>query len=91
MTTAFTYQGPDRFHGVPARDITDAEYEAMGADLKRIVLQSPAYQPVLDESEQDDPLKTLTNEQYAELAPAEKAARTREVKKRADESGEGSE
>lgn len=86
---AFTYQGPDVFYGIPARDITEEEYQEMGSDLKRTVRLSPAYVPVLPGDELDDPLKTLTNEQFADLTPAGKGARTREAKRLVDEAGSG--
>lgn len=32
-----------RFHGIPARDLTQAEFEALTPNLQRLVLTSDAY------------------------------------------------
>lgn len=40
----FTYQkGQGRHYGIPSRDLTQAEFEALTPNLQRIVRESPAY------------------------------------------------
>lgn len=37
------YQGGGFFHGVPARDLSDEEVEALGGDVKAALLRSGLY------------------------------------------------
>lgn len=81
--------GQGRHYGIPARDLTQVEYEALTPSQQRIVRESPAYVAVA----LDDPLGEIVNVQYAELSPAEKGARTRKAnaaqRDAGDESGTG--
>jgi len=76
--------GKGRVFGVPARDLTDAEVAALPPDLSRAVKKSGVWEHVADDATLADPLAALSDEQYAELTPAEKAKRTREAKRRAE-------
>ena len=61
MTTAYRYDASKgRFSGVPARDITAEQFDAMGPREKRIVRLSGAYTAV-------EPQKLLTNQTRDEL------------------------
>lgn len=85
---AFRYKkGEPGIIGIPARDITVAEFEAMRPDQRRKIKGLAAYVP-LPAEEIDDPLRSLTNEEYAKLAPSEKAARTRAAKQAAEQGGD---
>ena len=39
----YRYLGPDRFHGIPARDLTADDFAALGPEERRKVRKSPAY------------------------------------------------
>ncbi len=42
--TGYTFvEGQGTFYGVPARDLTQAEFDALAPDQQRIVRESPAY------------------------------------------------
>jgi len=69
-------EGGRGIFGIPARDITVAEFEAMTPNQRRAVKQLEAYEKA-ETPELDDPLRSLSNEEYATLTPAQKAARTR--------------
>ncbi len=47
----FKYKGTDRFYGVPARDLTVDEWDAMDVSLQREVLASASYQDVTPKKE----------------------------------------
>src|SRR5690606_29524865 len=69
-------EGGRGIFGIPARALTVAAFEATPADQPRAVKPPEAYQQA-DTPELDAPLRSLSNEQYATLTPAQKAARTR--------------
>lgn len=81
--------GKGRVFGVPARDLTDAEVAALPPDKRRAVKQSGIWEVAASADDTlADPLAALGDEEYAALAPAEKAKRTREAKRRAEEAAE---
>lgn len=52
--TGFVYKGPGRAYGVPARDITAEEFEALNGRQRGIVLRSGWYQPAKAEAPRKD-------------------------------------
>jgi hypothetical protein len=84
---AFHYNGGPGITGVPARDITVAEFQAMRPDVRRKLKGLAAYEAVAA-PEIRDPLRSLSNEAFDALAPHEKATRTREAKRLAEEARE---
>jgi hypothetical protein len=46
--SGFKYAGPGRMHGVPARDITAADFERMDGFQRRVILESGFWEEVKD-------------------------------------------
>lgn len=44
----YRYKGPDQFFGIPARDLTEDEFEALSPSLRRHVRASDAYAEVVE-------------------------------------------
>ena len=55
------YKGPDTFYGIPARDLTDEEFEALDVSLKRHVRASDAYE-ITKARKSDEPKSKETKE-----------------------------
>jgi len=43
MSNGYSYTGEGRHYGIPTRDLTQDEFEALAPDQQRIVRESPAY------------------------------------------------
>lgn len=44
--SGYRYDGSARYYGVPARDLTQDEFDRLSPSQRRLVLTSPAYQAV---------------------------------------------
>lgn len=44
--SGYRYDGSARYYGVPARDLTQDEFDRLAPGRKRLVLDSPAYTPI---------------------------------------------
>lgn len=83
---AFRFLGGGYFPGVPRRDLTQREYDALPAKWQREIDASAIYETVDPPAPISlDPLGELTDPEYEALSPADKGARTREAKKQAEE------
>lgn len=56
--SGYSYVGEDRFYGIPARDLTQQEFDDLTPDQQRVVRESPAY----SESVKGSPLASLKRE-----------------------------
>ena len=76
------YVGPGYFPGVPPRDLTQSDVDALAiTDLLNIEASS-AYELVNPITL--DPLRELPDAEFEKLSPAEKGKRTREANERAE-------
>lgn len=60
--TGYTYKGPGRVYGVPARDITAEEFEALTGRQRRVVLHSGWYQPAKAKAKAEAPKKDASTD-----------------------------
>lgn len=87
----YRYVGPDRFYGIPVRDLSADEFAALDPEQRRKVRLSPAYAEIPDETLSPpplsitlDPLGELDDASYEALTPADKGKRTKEANTRAE-------
>lgn len=55
MAMTVKYKGGGEYHGIPAADMTDAEYEALSPEQKATVAGSPYYTVRYDAPKLTDP------------------------------------
>lgn len=58
LPITYRYVGPHKFHGIPARDLTEADVDRLTIDQKRDLWTTSSYEPVTpDEDAPPDPAR----------------------------------